>query len=103
MSLPSAIRPGQPRPSVQARLPDGRLFEAPPGTPLAAIMRAAALPDQAPIVAAILNHKLTELATPLTHDADVQPVTLAETDGMRIYRRSLVFLLVTAAQALYPD
>ena len=29
----SAIHLSQPRATVQARLPDGRVFEAPPGTP----------------------------------------------------------------------
>ncbi|MCC7360047.1 MAG: nucleoside kinase [Anaerolineales bacterium] len=99
----SAIHLSQPRATVQARLPDGRVFEAPPGTPLAEILRAAARPGEAPLAAAIVNRKLAELALPLTVDADVQPVTLAATDGMRIYRRSLVFLLVTAAKELYPE
>jgi uridine kinase len=43
-----------------------------------------------------------ELTTPLVRDADVRPVTVAETDGTRIYRRSLVFVLVTAVKELYP-
>ena len=98
----SAIHLSQPRATVQARLPDGRVFEAPPGTPLGEILRAAALPGAAPLAAAIVHHKLAELATPLEFDADVQPVTLAQADGMRIYRRSLVFLLVTAAKELFP-
>jgi uridine kinase len=33
----------------------------------------------------------------------VKPVTLAESDGGRIYRRSLVLLMVTAANELWPD
>jgi uridine kinase len=103
MSDLSAIRPGQPRRTVQARLADGRLFEAPPGTRLAEIMCIAARPGDPMVVAAVINNKLAELATPLLHDADVRPVTLAETDGTRIYRRSLVFLLVTAAKELYPE
>lgn len=103
MSPLNAIRPSQPRPTVQARLADGRLFEAPPGTPLAEILCVAAQPGEPVAVAAILNHKLAELSTPLLHDADVRPVTVAETDGTRIYRRSLIFLLVTAAKELYPE
>jgi uridine kinase len=74
MSDNNAIRPAQPRRCVQARLDDGRLFEAPPGTP-----------------------------TPLLRDSDVRPVTVAQTDGSRIYRRSLVYLLVTAAKEVFPQ
>jgi uridine kinase len=103
MSVKSKIRPGQPRECVQARLKDGRLFEAPPGTPLAEILCAAGRPGDPMAVAAILNNKLTELTAPLMSDADVTPVTVAQTDGTRIYRRSLVYLLVTAAKDLFPE
>jgi uridine kinase len=87
---------------VQARLPDGRLLEAPPGTPLADILRAASKPGDPLIVAAIIDHKLRELTTPLTRDSDVLPVTVRTTDGTRIYRRSLIFLLVSAAKDVFP-
>jgi len=99
-----SIVPGKPRERVQARLSDGRIFEAPPGTPLADILRAAdGSSGGAPVVAAVINRKLRELTIPLTGDADVTPVTLSDTDGMRIYRRSLAFLLVTAAKEVYPE
>ena len=103
MTHPSGIRPGQPRDLVQARLPDGRLFDAPPGTPLAKIVHAAAHPGDPLAVAAVMNNKLCELTAPLTRDADVRPITVAETDGTRIYRRSLVFLLVTAVKYEFPE
>ncbi len=95
------IRPGQPRDVVQARLDDGRLFDAAPGTPLADIM-AAAYPGDPLVVAAVMNNKLCELTTPLTRDADLRPITVAQADGTRIYRRSLVFLLVTAVKYEFP-
>jgi len=97
------IKLGQPRQNVQARLNDGRIFEAPPGTPLADILRAATQPGAPRVVAAVMNNKLTELTTPLLRDAEVRPVTVTETDGTRIYRRSLVFLLVAAVKALFPE
>jgi uridine kinase len=100
--MSSPIRPGTPRDWVQAQLPDGRIFEAPPGTPLADILRAAARPGEPLVVAAVLDHRLRELTTPLTRDSAVQPVTVRTTDGTRIYRRSLVFLMVAAAQELVP-
>jgi uridine kinase len=54
-------------------------------------------------VAAIIGGRLRELQTPLHSDCDLAPVTLADTDGTRIYRRSLAFLLITAAGELFPD
>ena len=97
------IHPGQPRQCVQARLPDGRLLEAPPGTPLGEILRAAARPGDPLEVAAVVDHKLRELTLPLTRDSDVRPVTVRTTDGTRIYRRSLIFLMVSAAKDVFPE
>jgi uridine kinase len=56
-----------------------------------------------PAVAAIIDGKLRELQMPMVGDADVTPVTLSDTDGARIYRRSLSFLLVTAAAEVFPE
>ena len=99
------IRPAKPRETVHARLPDGRIFEAPPGTMVGDILRVAEGQDghHGGAVAAVIGGRLRELATPMAADEDVAPVTLADTDGSRIYRRSLAFLLVTAAAELFPD
>jgi uridine kinase len=99
----AAIHPAAPRTSVQARLPDGRIFEAPLGTSLGDVLAAAVGPVADPAVAAIVNGRLTELSAPLTGDADVRPITARDSDGVRIYRRSLVFLLVTAAAEVFPE
>jgi uridine kinase len=100
------VRLGAPRATVQARLPDGRILEAPPGTMLNDFV-AAALPraetGSVPAVAAIVDGRLRELRTPLQRDADVTPVLVTDADGARIYRRSLAFLLVTAAAEVFPE
>jgi uridine kinase len=96
------VVPGRPRERVQARLPDGRIFEAPPGTRLAEILAPAA-DRSCPAVGAVVAGKLRELTAALEADADVVPVTLRDADGARIYRRSLVFLLVTAASEVFPE
>jgi uridine kinase len=99
-----------------ATFPDGRIFEAPIGTPIADILRARdahgptefpvqetpSPTDGAPVVAVMVNGRLRELTTTLTEDADLVPVTTAEGDGVRIYRRSLAFLLMTAAAEVFP-
>ena len=98
----SLITPATPRTRVQARLADGRIFEAPLRTPLADILRYAYPESDPPPIAAVFNGELRELTYPLNGDADVSPVWLSDIDGIRIYRRSLVFLLVTAAAEIYP-
>ena len=100
------IRPAKPRDTVHARLPDGRIFEAPPGTAIGDILRVAEADegdDAHEAVAAVVGERLRELTAPLTSDADVAPVTLSDPDGSRIYRRSLTLLLVTAAAELCDD
>jgi uridine kinase len=90
------------RQSVQARF--GELaFEGPKGTTLEAFIQAADPTVSGRIVAALKNGKLRELSHPLLHDADIVPVTTADSDGTRIYRRSLSFLLIAAAAELWPQ
>ena len=101
------IRRGAPRDTVQARLPDGRIYDAPPGTPVGDILDVATRETRrraaVPVVAAIISGRLRELHTPLTHDADVTPILMTDPDGARIHRRSLAFLLVTAAAEVFPE
>lgn len=93
------IQPAQPRDRIQARLPDGRVFSAPPGRTLADILRAA----HVDAVGAVINQRLTELTQSVSADIDLVPIPPESPDGQRIYRRSAVVLLTTAAAELYPD
>ena len=104
---PEVVTPGTPRTTAQVRLnePNGtqKILEAPIGTTLESYIRAAGLQTTVPIVAALVNGKLAELTLPVTSDIDVCPMTMSTTDGSRIYRRSLAFLLTVAARELFPD
>jgi len=97
------VVPAKPRTTVQVRFGDEQVFEAPRGTPLEAFIRAASLDDSAPVVAALVNGKLCELTHPIMTDADVIPILMTTSDGMRIYQRSLSFVLVVAARELFPE
>jgi uridine kinase len=104
--LPQAI-PATPRKTVQARLPDGAIYEAPLGAPIEVFIKSA-LADQVldaatPIVAALVNGQLRELTYSLQADANLAPIPATSGDGTRIYQRSLSFLLVTAVKELFPD
>jgi len=92
----------EPRKTAQARLPDGRIFEAPLGTPVEVYIRCAYTGHPVPVVAALVDGDLRELSHPLRCDAQVAPVFLTDSDGIRIYRRSLAFLMVAAISELYP-
>jgi uridine kinase len=91
-----------PRPTVEIHLPDGRTLLGPRGCQLE-IFLAEVKDSETPIVGGIVNGVLKELTFPIEQEASVRPVTLGEADGMRIYRRSLTFLLSTAFEKLFPD
>lgn len=99
----SAVRLISPREEVEVHLPDGRVLCAPRGTPLATFLQPVASDFGAPIVAAIVNGELRELTYPVTLEARLRPVTMADADGARIYRRSLTFLLEMAFGDLFPQ
>jgi uridine kinase len=54
-------------------------------------------------VGAVVNGQLRELTYPIEIESQVRPVTMGDPDGMRIYRRSLTFLLETAFEELFPE
>lgn len=97
------ITPAPPRQTVQIQFPDGRAFDGPVGTTIEAFMLAAAPPVRGRIVAALVNNRLRELSRPITYDATLYPITTADSDGTRIYRRSLSFLMIAAARECFPD
>ncbi len=97
------IRETSRRTDVYVSLPDGRVFAAPLGTPLAEVFRIAYPGANDPPVAAIVDDELRELACPLERDAVAKPIRLSDSDGMRIYSRSLSFLLVVVVSKLFPE
>jgi uridine kinase len=95
------ILPVKPRETVEVHLPDGKVLSGPRGASAGDFLHA--LPQQPtnPIVAAVVNDDLRELTYPIKMDSALSPVTMADADGARIYRRSLTFLLETAFSALF--
>lgn len=51
----------------------------------------------------VVNGDLQELTQPISIEARITPVTMADADGARIYRRSLTFLLEAAFARLFPQ
>lgn len=98
----SRILRTQPRTTVQLTFPDEVVLEGPKGETLEAYMREY-YHQNFTALAALVNGSLRELMTTPHADAHVTPLTYASSEGMRIYRRSLTFLLVTAVEELYPE
>jgi uridine kinase len=91
-----------PRSTVEIHLPDGRVLCGPRNSPVEKFLRALPEEESPPIIGAVVNDELRELTYPIKIDSTVRPVTMGESDGMLIYRRSLVFLLETAFDNLFP-
>ena len=102
MKKSSQVKFTDPSPDVEIFLPDGRTLSGPRGAKVDDFLKIIEAPGATPIVGAIVNGELRELTFPIDTEAKVRPVSMAEADGMRIYRRSLTFLLERAFTELFP-
>ncbi len=94
----------EPRTHIRATLENKNIvLEAPTNTTIGDIFDVANSVDDSdiPIIASICNNELRELTYPLKKDSTIRPIRLNNSDGGRIYRRSLVMLLATAAAQLW--
>ena len=87
---------------VEIHLPDGRTLRGPRGASVGQLLEPVAGGLPAPVVGAVVNGELCELTAPVALEAAVRPVTMADADGARIYRRSLTFLLEAAFVRRFP-
>ncbi len=92
-----------PRSTVEVHLADGRVLSGPRDAEIGLFLNSLPEAKNPPMVGAIVNGELRELTYKIHMDARVTPITMGDADGMRIYRRSLVFLLETAFEELFPD
>jgi uridine kinase len=94
------------RQDVQVTLDNGTILRGTVGTTIEEFLVYAKkngyINLSAPLIACICNQRLRELSYKLEQDVTLIPITLASSDGGRIYRRSLIFLLVTALNELHP-
>lgn len=97
------IRFVPPRNTIEIHLADGRVLSGPRGETVEGFLRELPEWGNPPVMGAVVNGDLRELTYPLEMDAKVRPVTMADADGARIYRRSLTFLLEAAFAELFPQ
>ena len=103
MSKPKIQLVPQEYAEIEVHLPDGRVLRGPRGASAAAFLQFIAEDLSAPVVGAVINGELHELTFPVRMESQMEPVTMADADGARIYRRSLTFLLEAAFSGLFPD
>jgi uridine kinase len=98
----TSIHSAKRRDTVQVTLPDGRVLEGNRGTPLVDFFQTAFPQREGPPIAAVVGGALRELAWPVLREVEAEPIYLSDSDGMRIYCRSLSFLLIVATHEVFP-
>jgi len=74
-----------------------------PGTPVRELLKYIPEKQHIHILGALVNNDVVSLSYPLEVDSQVRFLTLADSNGWRIYRRSAAFLLSKVAGELFPD
>lgn len=97
------IRPAQPRATAQIKFSDGQVLEGPLNLTIEQFVKAGNFPEEPAPMACLVNGQLRELTYHADKDLEVQLLTLADSDGMRVYRRSLSLLLVAVTHELFPE
>ncbi len=88
---------------VKVVFSDGNERLVPKGISLKELGESVAKEYKYTIVAAKVNNDIKELNLQLFSDCKVEFIDLSDEDGMRIYRRSLHFILIKAVHELFPD
>ncbi len=101
--MSSTIWPSQPRQTAQIKFSDGQVLEGPLNTTIEEFVKAGNFPHVPPAMACLVNGQLRELTYHADRDLNVQVLTLGDSEGMRVYRRSLSFLLIAVAHELFPE
>mgnify|MGYP000874497944 CR=1 FL=1 len=88
---------------ITVTLPDGTKENIPEGTSLLELSEKHKADYKSAIVAAKVDNDIKELTYVLNESCNVEFIDLTCEDGIRIYRRSLYFILVKAMHDLFPD
>lgn len=88
---------------VNVLLPGGKVKPLAGGRSLLEISEEVRSYYPSPIVAALVDNKLNELSSVIEGPVVIKFLDLTSMEGMRIYRRSLTFLLITAVHELFPE
>ncbi len=97
------IHPTLSRPTAQIKFSDGQVLEGPLNTTIEEFVKAGNFSAEPIPTACLVNGQLRELTYHAVRDLEVHLLTLADSDGLRVYRRSLSFLLLVAVRELFPD
>ncbi len=82
---------------------NGQQVKAEKGTKIEELVKGKKGKKDALIVAALVDNEIRELTYPVEKDCSISFIDLSSEDGIRIYERSLKFLLIKAVHDLFPE
>lgn len=89
---------------IRVEFPDGKNIECESGISIRSILKDHQFSDfSGQLVAVRINNHITSIASTLDYNCRLEPIILDSTDGLRIYRRSLSFLLEMASKEVFPN
>lgn len=88
---------------LRLELPKGQYINVEEGSCLLPVALKQSSEYASPIVAGIFNGEIVDLQRPLTTAGTVDFIEVNSALGMRVYVRTLLFMLLTATKKLYPD
>ena len=92
----------QKREEIELYLPDGRIISGKRGSTIGDLFSLLGEWEGAPIVGAVVDGNLRELSYNVIRDCKITPINMTTSDGSKIYRRSLTFLLETSYHEMFP-
>ncbi len=87
---------------INVRFDDGTVRQYDKGTTLLTISRDVAASFCSPIVAVQVNNEIKHLQHQITTDCSVSFSDMSTSLGMKVYQRSLIFVMLIAAHELFP-
>lgn len=92
------------RQTVEVKFKNGSKIEVPTGTTFSQISKMVVATTDVPVTLVKVDNSLKELGSWVTRDTEaVELVDLTNKDGLRVYQRSVTFLMTTAAKKLFPN
>lgn len=85
------------------KLPNGQLRQVEEGSCLLPFAQELKDSFVSPVVEGIFNGEAVDLQRPLHEDGDMGFIEVNSSEGMRVYSRTLLFMLLVASKKLYPE
>ncbi len=87
---------------IRVQIEGQEMHEVAQGTPVLELLEMNREVSKYPVAAAVINNRLKDLRTLLDRECQVKYVDLSSEDGMRIYHRSLIMVLMRAVSEILP-